>query len=149
MKVFICDIDGTIADNTHREHLAHIKAWDAFFEACDEDKPIVHMRVLLQGLSFSDYEGGYHQIVYVTGRPERVRAKTLAWIGQHGFPLANVMYMRKDGDHRPDHMVKFQILGQLHVDGYEPILAFDDRNQVVKMWRENGVPCLQVAEGDF
>ena len=27
--------------------------------------------------------------------------------------------------------------------------VLDDRNQVVKMWRENGLTCLQVAEGDF
>jgi hypothetical protein len=34
-------------------------------------------------------------------------------------------------------------------DGYEPIMVFDDRNQVVKMWRERGIVCAQVAEGDF
>jgi len=150
MKVFICDIDGTIADNSHREHLAHIKAWDEFFDKCDEDKPIVHMHQLLYALALTHSltSGAAPKIIYVTGRPERVRTKTLQWLDKHQFPITR-MYMRKDGDHRPDHMVKFQILGQLHVDGYEPILAFDDRNQVVKMWRENAVPCLQVAEGDF
>jgi len=28
-------------------------------------------------------------------------------------------------------------------------MAFDDRNRVVATWRANGVPCAQVAEGDF
>ena len=28
-------------------------------------------------------------------------------------------------------------------------LAFDDRDRVVAMWREEGVPCFQVAPGDF
>jgi hypothetical protein len=28
-------------------------------------------------------------------------------------------------------------------------MAFDDRSQVVKMWRKRGVPCAQVADGDF
>jgi hypothetical protein len=27
--------------------------------------------------------------------------------------------------------------------------VFDDRNQVVKMWREKGLTCFQVAEGNF
>lgn len=33
--------------------------------------------------------------------------------------------------------------------GYEPIMAFDDRDRVVKMWRDAGIPCAQVAPGDF
>lgn len=27
--------------------------------------------------------------------------------------------------------------------------VYDDRNQVVAMWRSIGLPCLQVADGDF
>ena len=27
--------------------------------------------------------------------------------------------------------------------------VFDDRNQVVDMWRQNGLTCFQVADGDF
>ena len=29
------------------------------------------------------------------------------------------------------------------------LCVFDDREKVVKMWRENGVDCFQVAEGKF
>jgi len=28
-------------------------------------------------------------------------------------------------------------------------MVFDDRDKVVNMWRENGIPCLQVAPGNF
>ena len=28
-------------------------------------------------------------------------------------------------------------------------MVFDDRNQVVDMWRQNGLTCFQVADGDF
>jgi hypothetical protein len=35
------------------------------------------------------------------------------------------------------------------IDGFEPIMVFDDRNRVVKALRAAGVPCAQVAEGDF
>jgi hypothetical protein len=27
--------------------------------------------------------------------------------------------------------------------------TFDDRDKVVKMWRDNGIICFQVAPGDF
>ncbi len=57
--------------------------------------------------------------------------------------------MRSEGDHRPDYKVKEELLGRILKDGFEPIMAFDDRDQVVKMWREAGVPCAQVADGNF
>jgi hypothetical protein len=41
------------------------------------------------------------------------------------------------------------MLTQIKADGWLPIMAFDDRARVVKMWRDNGVPCCQVAPGDF
>ena len=58
--------------------------------------------------------------------------------------------MRKDGDHRPDHVIKSEVLETI-VKGYgkPPLMVFDDRNAVVKMWRDKGIPCLQVADGDF
>ena len=59
------------------------------------------------------------------------------------------LYMRADGDFRSDDIIKAELLAKVRADGYEPIMAFDDRNQVVRMWRANGVPCAQVAEGDF
>jgi hypothetical protein len=33
--------------------------------------------------------------------------------------------------------------------GFEPTLSFDDRDRVVKMWREEGIRCFQVDYGDF
>ena len=35
------------------------------------------------------------------------------------------------------------------VDKDDIFAVFDDRNQVVDMWRDNGITCFQVAEGDF
>ena len=57
--------------------------------------------------------------------------------------------MRKAGDYRPDAKVKEELLTQVKADGYEPILAFEDRERVVDMWRRNGIQCCQVAPGDF
>lgn len=144
MLCYIIDIDGTIADVTHRLH--HIqstpKNWDAFFEACDGDAPIEHMRALTNAL------GEAHAVVYASGRPERTRAKTWNWIVEHGFG-DGVLYMRADGDHRDDSIVKAEMLDRIRADGYQPLLAFEDRSRVVEMWRRLGIPCAQVAPGDF
>jgi phosphoglycolate phosphatase-like HAD superfamily hydrolase len=149
MRCYLFDIDGTIADLTQRLH--HIKKsppdWDAFFADCQDDKPIRHIWELL-----NDLYGVGVIIVYVSGRSDRVRQETEDWISTHNFPGVggrNALYMRKDGDHRPDHIVKGELLDRLLADGYEPIMAFDDRNQVVEMWRSRGIPCAQVADGNF
>ena len=43
----------------------------------------------------------------------------------------------------------FYELEDIKQEGLNPTLAFDDRDQVVKMWRGLGIECFQVREGDF
>jgi hypothetical protein len=156
MALYLVDIDGTIADNKHREWVLKEPGrprpnWDLFFNMAGSDKPVPHMQALLFELRRTN------DIVYVTGRPERLRGLTMNWLREHKFPVPAAqgviatchMYMRKDGDHRPDDIVKGEMLDAVIADHGRPLLAFDDRNSVVAMWRKRGVPCLQVAEGDF
>lgn len=144
---YIVDIDGTCADLTHRLWFiqGEKKDWDGFFGAVSEDKPIEHMQKVVCALE------DYADIVFVTGRPERTRTDTVAWLDLHLFNNTGMMkiYMRQDGDYRPDHQVKSELLSAIILDGFEPIMAFDDRDQVVEMWRANEIPCAQVARGDF
>lgn len=144
----ILDIDGTLANGDHRLH--HIqkepKDWDAYFDACFGDEPIDHMVQIVKALERS------FVTVFVSGRAERCRIATEKWLIDHGFysgryPLH--LYMRADGDHRNDDVIKIELLGTVRAKGFEPVMAFDDRNRVVKAWRAAGVPCAQVAEGDF
>lgn len=148
MKCYLMDIDGTVADLSHRRHYVENKPknWPAFFDACEHDAPIEHMRDLVHILAFL---GG---IVYVSGRPERCRPATQAWLKKHKFNLAlhdAKLYMRADGDYRADDIVKRELLERIRDDGYFPQMAFDDRDRVVAMWREAGIPCAQVAPGNF
>jgi len=149
MKAYLFDLDGTLADLSHRLHLiqGEKKDWNAFFEACDSDAPIQHVITLAQTLLASDDI----YVLFVSGRSDQVRKKTLAWLNLHvDSHLSDLdIYMRREGDHRPDNIVKGELLDRIIADGYEPIMAFDDRDQVVKMWRERGIPCAQVAEGAF
>ena len=152
MRCYLFDLDGTLCNIDHRLH--HIqngnKNWDAFYAACLYDEPIPHMVELARTLSKTA------PIVYVSGRSDAVRLQTCGWFGANGLPATIrpplndlALYMRKHGDHRQDHVVKLELLQQILADGFKPIMAFDDRNQVVEMWRANGIPCAQVAPGDF
>lgn len=141
MEAYLIDLDGTLADNTHRQHYLdrEPKDWNGFFDAMSEDKPISHMVTLVQDL------WGYtqHEIIIVTVRPETHRAQTERWLANQ-FVLYDKLRMRKEKDHRPDPIVKKEILWQLIKEGVKPILAIDDRPEVIKMWRANGVPVLEV-----
>lgn len=144
--VYLFDIDGTIADCSHRIH--HItektpKDWKTFFAACHLDKPIYHVITLV-----TDLINARAEIVFVSGRSDQCRLETKEWLERFGLP-SGPLYMRKEGDHRDDDIIKIELLAQLRADGFEPIMAFDDRNRVVAAWRSAGVPCAQVAEGDF
>ena len=145
LSCYVFDIDGTLADCSHRIHNIEKqpKDWDAFFAACGYDEPIPHIVSLAVTLHDAD-----QNIVYVSGRSDQCKTETLNWLEAYELPDAPI-YMRKAGDHRPDDIVKGELLDQLIADGFQPIMAFDDRDRVVKMWRERGIPCAQVAEGNF
>lgn len=151
-KAFVFDIDGTLADNSHRLHYiqGEKKDWNAFYDACAEDKPIEAVTELVSFLDWGIYEDvDDAAIVVCTGRPERIRRVTEKWLVEKGCVIPESVYMRKDGDFRPDYVVKEEMIAQMRADGYEPILAVEDRKQVVDMWRRNGIMCLQCAEGDY
>jgi hypothetical protein len=145
-RCYLFDIDGTLADCSHRLHWIKHRSepdWRSFFAAVGDDAPIPHMIQLAD-----DLRSAGAVIVYVSGRSDECRSATLDWLHKHGLPFG-MIHMRKEGDHRPDDIVKAEILAKLRAQGYEPVMAFDDRDRVVKQWRANGVPCAQVAEGDF
>jgi phosphoglycolate phosphatase-like HAD superfamily hydrolase len=146
MRCYIFDLDGTLADCGHRLH--HItekdpKDWDAYFSLCAGDALIDHMADLAQSLCLSGAA-----IVYVTGRTDTCEEDTRVWLHRHNLPLGK-LYMRKAGDRRDDNELKIEMLARVRADGYRPVMAFEDRTRVVKAYREAGLPCAQVAEGDF
>lgn len=144
-RCYIFDIDGTLADCTHRLPFIHRhpKDWSAFYSACVYDKPIRHMIDVARALA------DHAPLVFATGRNEIVREETKAWLFRHGGLVASNLYMRRDGDHRDDAIIKIEFLQQIRDDGYEPIMAFEDRTRMVAAWRVAGIPCAQVAEGNF
>ena len=145
--MFVFDLDGTLSIVGDRLKCLQQdpKDWDGFFDRCGEDRinlPIVKVFICLRDVG--------HRIAIITGRSERVRQKSLIWLDengllpplcQSGLPLYGLI-MRPEGDKRPDTIVKAE-LARPH------LASIEDRASVVEMWRELGIPCCQVAKGDF
>ena len=145
MKAAIFDLDGTLCDCRHRlHHVTHGKRdWDAFFAGVPHDtlhEPIYAILVALRA------ERCY-AIVLCSGRPEKCRADTVQWLERYEVPY-DALYMRPDGDTRPDHEVKSQILEGIKADGYEPFVAIDDRDSICEVWRNAGIMTLQCAPSE-
>ena len=163
----ICDLDGTLANCEHRVH--HVqsakqggkpKNWDAFYAGVKDDEanyPVLNLLRTYIDWAFG-YQAGYattsdwfdYHLIFCSGRPERCRADTDWWLQEvcEFDHTEYTLYMRKDGDHRQDYIVKQEILDE-HIDKERVLFVLDDRQQVVDMWRRNGLTCFQVAEGNF
>ena len=144
--MYVFDLDGTLADCTHR--LKYIqqetKDWDKFHSTCTEDMPIEYTIDTLNHLAQSE------DITILTGRNDVVRAETIAWLEKHDVHYT-WLKMRKGNDRRQDHVIKRAWLENFRLanpDG-DIIGVFEDRQQVVDMWREEGLICYQVAPGNF
>jgi phosphoglycolate phosphatase-like HAD superfamily hydrolase len=140
----VFDLDGTLCNIEHRLH--HIqngnKDWRAFFAACPDDKPIWPLIELCRRVMSCAH------VEIWSGRSDEVREVTERWIYNHGMGLVQAIRMRKAGDHRQDNIVKAEWFDSLEPH-QRPDIVFDDRKQVVDMWRAKGVICAQVAPGEF
>jgi len=152
--LYIFDLDGTLALIEHRRHFVEgtSKNWPAFFAACVDDKPNVPVIHTFKALRKSA------EVWIWSGRSDEVRDQTLTWLYKHGLihPFWNpprapeAFRMRKAGDHQMDVSLKAGWLSEIEPPERNRLTAvFDDRSSVVKMWRGNGVPCFQVAPGEF
>jgi phosphoglycolate phosphatase-like HAD superfamily hydrolase len=137
-QTIIVDLDGTLADIGHRRH--HVegkrKNWPAFFKKMHLDPLNVWCRELMVAMK----QAGY-RIAIVSGRPDSYEEVIRAWLLQHQVPF-DALHMRREGDYCPDDIVKREIL---HAHFRKPDILFvvDDRESVVRMWRQEGLVCLQ------
>lgn len=142
----IFDLDGTLANASARRIFLEKspKNWEAFFAGIEYDPPNIPVLNLYRLISGTKR----HQMILVSGRPEKCRDASLIWLSKYNIPF-DMFFMRANNDHRPDHLVKENILYEIQKLGYSVEFAVDDRNSVVKMWRKNGITCFQCDDGNF
>ena len=130
--VVLCDLDGTIALIGDRS------PYDA--AKCELDLVNEPVRSILQNSGKA--------IVFVSGREDKFKPQTLAWLAKHNITFDG-LYMRQSGDSRKDSIVKREIYDEFILNKYNVAFVLDDRDQVVRVWRDLGLTCLQVDYGDF
>lgn len=140
-NVYIVDIDGTVAYRNPNLDGGERSPFD--YNLVHTDLPNLDVIQVIKSL----WESG-SKLVFVTGRDDICFNQTYRWLVEHCPPFVK-LYMRKNGDMRPDEVVKREIYDKHIKFDYNVVGVFDDRNKVVKMWRELGLTCFQVAEGDF
>ena len=165
-KTVIFDLDGTLA-NVDVRRKKSLKPngkmdWDIFFDAAnisldEPNEPVIKMAQLFAADGFN--------IVIFSGRNDRSFVATKHWLTKFDVPF-DLLVMRPDKfkanswpiadgnpatpDMRfmPDQILKKQMLDTF-VDINDVFLVVDDRDKVVKMWRDLGLNTFQVAPGDF
>ncbi len=145
LPTYIIDIDGTIADISHRlKYLQSTpKDYINFYDNLEYDKPITEIIDIARLL-----RRGKNQIILVSGRPDSYMDDTIKWLRKHRV-FWDHLFMRCENDFRDDTIVKEEILKELLREGFNPILAIDDRPRVVRMWRKNGIKCLALNDKEF
>jgi hypothetical protein len=117
----IVDIDGVVADVRHRLH--HLerrpKNWKAFFAAAAQDAIHPEGEAVVSTLAEN------HEIVFLTGRPGRLRSDTTAWLDANGLG-GHRLVMRPEGDHRPAAVVKRELLDELATGRMVAVVVDDD-----------------------
>lgn len=143
--VALVDVDGVIADGSHRQH--HLqdgpKDWEAFFAECDGDAPLVNEIAMVNTI-----DPAIH-VVLLTARPHHLRDKTLTWLASVDLRWdALILRGKKDGRLRSPQF-KQRSVRQLRKQGYNPLVAFDDDMRNVDMFRAEDVPCVYIHSGYY
>lgn len=152
MKNVIFDLDGTLALIDVRRELATKEDgkvdWDIFFNPknIELDTPN-HLVILMAQVLKSK---GLHIHIF-SGRLDNSKDETIQWLNKFEVPFDTIQMRPNTNGFKfmPDDKLKLRWLNEKFPNKSDIFGVFDDRNKVVKMWRDNGLTCYQVAEGDF
>lgn len=139
MKCIIWDLDNCVSNDDWRIRLIDHSLeggarWAAYHAACGADKPVnLDVFDAMRELHFDATP------VFITGRPESVRETTRAWIRRH-LHVHDPEIMMRGGDLVENSVaLKRRHALALKGRGALPILAFDDRQDMVEMYRSIGI----------
>jgi phosphoglycolate phosphatase-like HAD superfamily hydrolase len=145
----IFDLDGTLALIDKRRKLATKENgklnWGIFFNPknISLDEPNIPVIKTFQAMKAAGYRVGIF-----SGRDSISRKETELWLIDNGIK-PDFLRMRPQNSFTKDDILKKKWLDEELADGHQILCTFDDRDKVVKMWRDNGLTCFQVAPGEF
>ena len=130
-EAFLFDIDGTLAKMAGRS------PYD--YSAVLTDEVVPSVREVANALN------GTYFTVALSGRPDSCRGDTEAWLLTKGIQV-DELHMRKEGDGRPDALVKYELFSRDIAPHYDVRGVFDDRPSVCEMWRNIGLTTFQLGD---
>lgn len=141
--LILLDIDNCVADDAHRLpliNLAHPENFERFRAYHDEswrDNARNHEQFQSRG-----------DVVIVTSRPVEYQRVTTDWLNMNGiYPVAS--YFRGAGDVRGSVDIKREAAQDIQRRWPGAMLAaFDDRDDIIDMYRSMGIPATKLAIND-
>lgn len=157
-NAIIVDLDGTVALHNRSPYDYDMLHTDDPYEA------------VVRCVKNEYGEGNYTHILFTSGRPDSHYVETVHWLEKHMQIYPRIpewrdsdgkrragrngmervqLFMRKAEDKRMDAIVKYEIFDEKIRNNYNILYAFDDRDQVVDLWRSIEIPTFQVNYGAF
>lgn len=140
----IVDVDGTLVDVSSLRHYVlgaqkpdgsyNTKNFDAFHRGSVDCPPIEQTVKLVQ-----QYADSGHAVLIVTARSDKYYPQTAWWLADHKIPHSD-LYMRAEGDFRPDYEVKRDIYARIVKKWGTVVHAIDDNPAVIALWEELNIP---------
>ena len=141
-RAAVFDVDGVLADATHRQHLVtgHRRNWPLFFDLCGKDGLIEEVANIAQLLD------PMLTIVLCTARPSSVAPETLEWLARHDVRW-DLLIMREWGDYNLARDFKQYTVHELRAYGFELAMAVEDDPRNKAMFDAEGIPCVYIHSG--
>lgn len=108
INLYIFDIDGVVADISHRLHYMHEKNYEKFYS----DEEIAKDGKIRAGINIVKklYKSEDSLVMYMTGRPDSTDVATWDWLSEHEALFTHVIFYRDNGDYRPSPVVKTELM---------------------------------------
>jgi hypothetical protein len=143
-KAIIVDLDGTLCNTTHRDHL--------FQEAKPDLNEIWH-QMAYDGVNewclniVKQFAAAGYKIIFLTGRGDEARNPTTQWLYRNvGMHIDYDLVMRLQNDHRPNQLIKHDLYMKWLAPTYDVEFCIDDQQSIVDMWRNLGLVALHCSD---
>ena len=145
-KAIICDLDGTLCDNSHRTSLvdgSEKKDWVAFNKQSEYDPVNVWCLELVNAMAAQGYK-----ILFLTARSElgTTREITQNWLNRHVPGIDFELIMRSGTDFRVDYLCKMDLFHTKVTPFYDVLFAIDDKASISAMFRGQGITSLTCSD---
>lgn len=146
--VYVFDLDGTLANNLHRQAVLPHKEFllnteqdiAQFWAEAVNDPP--HEPIAEIARSLFDY----HEIVVLTSRVETLREQTEDWLERADIPYDDLIMRPVEDQFLHTPIFKVRELKSIQARGGKIAAMFEDHAKVVEAVRAMGIICLQLPE---